>query len=87
MVAPVGVLEEEAGDAELFFAPHPMHSIPARAAHGNCSMKIDEWRVDRRGVGTLRCGRYVSGWEHPTKSTAKSGFATGGWRLASGFTF
>jgi len=35
MDAPVGVLEEEAGDAELLFAPHHVESIPASAAGGN----------------------------------------------------
>jgi hypothetical protein len=35
MDAPVGVLEEEAGDAELLFAPHHGHSIPVRRVRGN----------------------------------------------------
>jgi uncharacterized protein YecE (DUF72 family) len=39
MNAPVGVLGEEAGDAELLFAPHHVASIPACAAPGNRPLK------------------------------------------------
>jgi hypothetical protein len=35
MIAPVGVLAEEAGDAELCFAPHLDLRLPLRVAHGN----------------------------------------------------
>jgi hypothetical protein len=42
MDAPVGVLAEEAGDAELLFPPHHVTSIPARRARGNrTAKKID----------------------------------------------
>jgi hypothetical protein len=35
MDAPVGVLAEEAGDAELLLAPHHGDSIPASTVRGN----------------------------------------------------
>jgi len=35
MNAPVGLLEEEAGDAGLYFAPHHAFSLPPREAPGN----------------------------------------------------
>src|SRR5579863_9446272 len=37
MYAPVGVLEERAGDAELLFTPHHVQSIPACGARGKRS--------------------------------------------------
>jgi hypothetical protein len=39
MDAPVGILAEEAGDAELLCAPHHVESIPARATCGNRAAK------------------------------------------------
>jgi hypothetical protein len=39
MDAPVGVLAEEAGDAELFLPPHHVASIPARFVLGNRTAK------------------------------------------------
>src|SRR5580700_9573276 len=66
MDAPVGVLGDEAGDAELLFAPHHVESIPARAASGNRSPnKSDATNgteppeisrcVDSRACSTLLC--------------------------------
>jgi hypothetical protein len=39
MDAPVGILAEEAGDAELLCAPHHVESIPASAIRGNRAAK------------------------------------------------
>ena len=39
MSAPVGVFAEEAGDAVLYFAPHPNYSIPAQAAGSKLASK------------------------------------------------
>jgi hypothetical protein len=39
MDAPVGVLAEEAGDAELLFAPHHVQSIPVSRPGGNRGAK------------------------------------------------
>jgi hypothetical protein len=48
MDAPVGVLAEEAGDAELLLPPHHTPSIPARPAIGNCTETIC-------GIGNPAC--------------------------------
>jgi uncharacterized protein YecE (DUF72 family) len=60
MDAPVGVLAEEAGDAELLFPPHHATSIPARPVRGNRTAKKFNTakhltRVDSCGCSTLPC--------------------------------
>src|ERR1700722_9207067 len=75
MDAPVGVHEEEAGDAELLFPPHHPASIPACAALGNRPLKKSDaanetapWEisryVDSRAWSTLLCRRCVARSNH-----------------------
>jgi uncharacterized protein YecE (DUF72 family) len=60
MDAPVGVLTEKAGDAELLFPPHHGTSIPARPVRGNrAAKKFNTAKhltcVDSCGCSTLPC--------------------------------
>src|SRR5208282_4609393 len=70
MDAPVGVLAEEAGDAEFFLPPHHVPSIPALPVRGNCTAKDSmplstSLCIDSLGRCTLTC--FISGGHSPSR--------------------